>query len=233
MGAVRSYLAQGIFEGASGDTGLRARVTNRYDEPLTEYPITKGFKLDNSEFVNPAAEYTLTWWHQFTAAGGGSWRSVLHYGSSKHSYPKSPSVLQYPSTLDEPNTRLSFIVSHTDDPDFHCDPEPHLEVNSWTYITLAVSKNSISVFYNGEPVCTNTSSTKGTTLVSGGLDMYFGDPFHPAAYAKLAMVTYYKNEMMKAGMAKTIMALERENPPLNSEKEADKAREDSDELIEI
>jgi len=227
-GALASYLGQGVFEGATGDTGRSLRLNDRFGEPQLEIKLQKGFEVQKTaEWLEPSPEYTLTWWHKFTAAGGGSWRSVLHYGNAEALYPKSPSVLQYPSSLEEPNTRLSFIVGHTDDPDFSCDPEPQVPVNKWTYIALSVRRNGFSVFYDGNEVCAKTSETGGTTKVTSGQKMYLGDVFHPAAYAKLAKVTYYKNELMNSGMLKATMNLENKMAPLVEEEEG------NDDLAEI
>lgn len=223
-GALNSYLGQGVFEGATGDTGRLLRLKGLNKEPLLEIKLKKGFEVQESDqWLDPAAEYTLTWWHKFTAAGGGSWRSVLHYGNGQALYPKSPSVLQYPSTLDQPNTRLTFIVGHTDDPDFHCDPEPQVPVNKWTYIALSVKKTGFSVYYDGVEVCKKESETGGTTAVTPGQKMFLGDVFHSAAFAQLAKVTYYRNELMNSGMLKATMKIEDKMAPLVDE-EDDKAQ---------
>ena len=57
--------------------------------------------------------------------------------------------------------------------------------------------------------------------------MYLGDVFHPAAYAKLAKVTYYKNELMNSGMLKATMNMENKMAPLVEEEEG------NDDLAEI
>jgi len=207
-GALRSYITIGVTEGASGETGVMARD----DKSATEVKIKRGLEIP-SGFFDAAERYTLAFFLNFESAGGGDYRGIIRYGSPEEPYPKSPSVLQYPSTLDEPNTRLTVIVAHTDDPDFSCDPEPHVPVGKWTHVAIAVDTNSVKVYYDGEEVCHAQSDT-GTTLVAPDLHMLVGDNFHSAAFAKLDKVTFYKSEVMNGGMLKAVMAID---PPLEPE----------------
>jgi hypothetical protein len=216
-GALRSFVSQGVMEGASGSTGRIARTT----ESKTEVKIKKGAEIP-AEFIDPSEQYTLAFWLNFEAAGGGDYRSILRYGDSEAPYPKSPAVLQHPSSLDEPNTRLSVIVSHTNNPDFGCDPEPHIPVRKWTYVAVAVGTNSVKVFYDGKEVCHEQSDT-GSTLVPNNMHMLVGDQFHSAAFAKIDKMTYYKSEVMNSGMLKAIMQID---PPLD-----DKDDKDAEELL--
>eukprot|EP00656_Telonema_subtile_P044835 TRINITY_DN51099_c0_g2_i1.p1 TRINITY_DN51099_c0_g2~~TRINITY_DN51099_c0_g2_i1.p1 ORF type:complete len:396 (+),score=49.55 TRINITY_DN51099_c0_g2_i1:88-1275(+) len=208
---LNSYLTQGIYNGASGEVGRRLSASTRGGK-TTRISLKRGLKMSQELFL-PSNTYTLTWWQRFDTAGGGSWRSVLHYGNHDDLYPKSPSVLQYPSTLEKPSTRLSFIVSHTDNPDFHCNPTPQLPVNKWTFVGLAVKQSSVEVFYDGKLVCQNASTTGGTTLVPRNQHLYLGDVFHPAAYAQVDGMIMY-NEVMNAGMLTAIMSID---PPKNEE----------------
>eukprot|EP00656_Telonema_subtile_P013671 TRINITY_DN16944_c0_g1_i1.p1 TRINITY_DN16944_c0_g1~~TRINITY_DN16944_c0_g1_i1.p1 ORF type:complete len:373 (+),score=77.18 TRINITY_DN16944_c0_g1_i1:201-1319(+) len=182
-GALRSYLGQGIFEGLNGEVGVAY-------QPIVK--VSKGVEFPNQQLLVPAAAYTLTWWHLFENAGGGNrWRSILRYGNVDEPYPKSPAVLQFPSTLEEPNTRLSFTVGHTNDPDFHCNPTAQLPTNKWSFVAMVVERSAVSIYYNGQLVCQNSTSTGGSTLEPSGQSLFLGDPFHSAAYAKVKDVTYY------------------------------------------
>ena len=53
--------------------------------------------------------------------------------------------------------------------------------------------------------------------------MFLGDVFHSAAFAQLAKVTYYRNELMNSGMLKATMKIEDKMAPLVDE-EDDKAQ---------
>merc|ERR1711865_1266512 len=156
---------------------------------LTEVKIKKGSEIPAS-FISAAEQYTLAFFLMFETAGGGEYRSIMRYG--------------------EPNARLSIVVSHTDNPDFSCDPDPQVPVGKWTYVAVTVDKNSIRVFYDGDEVCHEQSDT-GTALVTPDLHMLVGDQFHSAAFAKIDKVTYYKSEVMNSGMLKAIMTID---PPL-------------------
>jgi len=205
QGALRSFVSQGVMEGASGSTGKLGRNA----AGLTEVKIKKGSEIPAS-FISAAEQYTLAFFLMFETAGGGEYRSIMRYGEPNAPYPKSPAILQHPSSLDEPNTRLSIVVSHTDNPDFSCDPDPQVPVGKWTYVAVTVDKNSIRVFYDGDEVCHEQSDT-GTALVTPDLHMLVGDQFHSAAFAKIDKVTYYKSEVMNSGMLKAIMTID---PPL-------------------
>eukprot|EP00658_Telonema_sp_P-2_P012844 TRINITY_DN14892_c0_g1_i14.p1 TRINITY_DN14892_c0_g1~~TRINITY_DN14892_c0_g1_i14.p1 ORF type:complete len:225 (+),score=44.03 TRINITY_DN14892_c0_g1_i14:77-751(+) len=195
---------------SSAASDVYKRQISKNGETSTEVALSKG-KLISDQPIESTPSYTLTWWHWFVTAGGGPRRSVLHYGTPDSNYPKSPSVVQLPSTLDDPNTRLSFTVSHTKDPDFHCNPPPQLPVAKWSYIALAVEPGTIKVYYDGELVCTNSTDDGGTTTITPDLKLYLSDPFRAPAFARLDKLTFYQNEVMKEGMLKAMM--QSDGPP--------------------
>lgn len=203
----RQYLSTGIYEGASGVIGITLKEPDGpYQEGL-QFFLGKG-KLLGNQLVPLSASYTLAWWMFIEGAGGGSWKSVLKIGDQFGAYPKAPSILQYPSTLDLPVTRMSFIVAQTNDADFSCDPEQELTERKWHYVTLNVQGNKVEVFYDAQKVC-EKENTDGTTDIPSTDKQYFwaGDDTKSSMNAKVHGLTYYDGLEVNTGMLEAMMQM--------------------------
>merc|ERR1712216_877583 len=53
--------------------------------------------------------------------------------------------------------RLQFIATQTNSADFGCSPTKELEIGKWTFITLVMANNKLTVFYDGAQQCTKTN----------------------------------------------------------------------------
>jgi len=190
--AVQSFLRVGMFEGDAGRT--YHPIVDKHHDDAVGWVVekTKDLGMTLNKFTNT---YFLTMWLKMTAAGGlPAYRNIMHVGAEREVYPKSPAIFQYPSSLEEPSTRLQFVVSQTLDPDFSCDPKQQPNVGQWLFVGLAVEKEAVQVYYNGRLVCNKTSGgALGETLVPSEKDQFLwvSDPVHFHANARIFKMMYY------------------------------------------
>merc|ERR1711939_320834 len=116
-------------------------------------------------------------------------------------------------TLDKPVTRLSFVVSQTNDPDWSCDPAENLEPLKWHFIALSVQKNQVQVFYNSKKVCDKTND-QGTAVVpeAKARHMLVGDPFRSAVAGRIYKLIYYEGQTVNEGMLKAMQLIDPPTP---------------------
>jgi len=203
---MKQYLETGLFEGKTAGNVLTKLSLNGKNEFLP----AKGTRFRDGA-IQPATDYTYTFWYRADAKDDFKTRSVLFYGKSDDPYPRSPAILQLPSTKGRANPRLSFVVSQTNDADFTCSPAKELPLNTWTFLTLAVSRSAMTVYYNGEKQCDKKNTAGYAIPASSGQRLYASDPYLAPATGKIRGLKYFAKQLLTPSELGVMMAQTR--PP--------------------
>jgi hypothetical protein len=153
---------------------------------LKETAIVKGTVLsDNFEI---SEEYQFSFDIMPTAKVGG-YSSIFHFTDKNNccgEYERIPAIW-FKSNSYRLHVRSGRKGSGNDG----CDPREELPEGKWTTVKLAVSGNDFTVSFNGVEKCKNTRYANKVTPKS--VKVYAGDPWHPAATAKIKNVQYTKS----------------------------------------
>jgi len=166
------------------------------------WPIGQDFQSFGSEAMPSSDEYTLTFWYRTFGAREPEC-NVIHHGNNLHE--NNPRISQ---TAGGTN-RLRFVVSQTNNNQFMCEPSQVLTEKKWTFISLVVEKQKVSVRYDGQEVCSKTNDG-GSTLVLEGREFYASSPFQTPADAEIQKIQYYPNHKVQDSLIEYAMEQQEE-----------------------
>jgi len=153
------------------------------------WPIGQEFHTFGTEAMTAAEQYTLTFWYRAMGAREPEC-NVLHHGDNLNE--NSPRISQ---TKGGANA-LRFVVSQTNNNQFACEPTQELTEKKWTFISLVVEQQKVTVSYDGNEVCSKTNEG-GKTLVLEGRNFYASSPFQTPADGEIQKIQYYPSHIVK------------------------------------
>ena len=111
------------------------------------------------------------------------WRSIVHFGNSNDQ--RLGGIFLYPGS-----TRLQPCVSRESEGDICCGPEEVLPVGQSTHVGVRLVGDSLAVSLNGKQMCSTGGFFENRVPGQSGVDVWFSDPWYPAAEVTVANLVY-------------------------------------------
>lgn len=142
------------------------------------FPVARGKRIVGASEVRTPGAYTYGFWIRPTGTEKG-WSSVLHKGTSNAE--RGPAIFFYPGS-----TRLQIRSSSAKSYNEGFDPERALPIGRWTHVAVAAGRGRLRVYFDGALV----GDTAIAKLKPNSGPLWAGNPWAPAAPARLARITF-------------------------------------------
>jgi len=114
-------------------------------------------------------------------------RNIVHFGNSNEQ--RLPGFFLYPGS-NRLNACVSREAGNSCGHQVCCDPEEVLPVGQATHVSLRLVGDSLAVSFNGKQMCSTGGFFENRVPGQSGVDVWFSDPWNPAAEVTVANLVY-------------------------------------------